>query len=454
MITRLEIDGFKSFYNFSVDLKPFQVVIGPNGVGKSNLFDAIRLLSDVVRHDRVSEAFLQNRGEVGEQFARQPDGSAATQIRLAAEMLISKRTTDERLGGEAEVTSTRLRYEVTIANQRENGLSLLRVVHESLEAITTDNDGWFQRNIPVATRPHWIQRGRRTPYISTDSRSIAKHQEGRSGRKQETPLGQIERTILSTVDTLDYPTAYAARQEMLNWRFVQFSPDGLRSPSSIYDNGEQLLPDGSNLAAVLFRMKNQDPALLTDVSRDMANAVTGVQRVDVEHRQERNVFVVVIYMRDGQRFTSQVISDGTLRLLALVTLRNDPNYRGVLTFEEPENGVAPQAMTQALRTLESLAADLDSNEDDVPSQVLVNSHSPSLLTNLPPETFLFTYMAGTKPRATRMVEITLTNQARLDPAERQQVLYTLDQVLAFMRAEPYHELFEELEQHRLGLVGA
>src|SRR5579863_6840387 len=41
MLTRLEIDGFKSFRNFAINFQPFQVLIGPNGVGKTNLFDAI-----------------------------------------------------------------------------------------------------------------------------------------------------------------------------------------------------------------------------------------------------------------------------------------------------------------------------------------------------------------------------------------------------------------------------
>jgi AAA15 family ATPase/GTPase len=41
MLTRIEIDGFKTFREFSADLLPFQVVLGPNAVGKSNLFDAL-----------------------------------------------------------------------------------------------------------------------------------------------------------------------------------------------------------------------------------------------------------------------------------------------------------------------------------------------------------------------------------------------------------------------------
>ena len=36
------------------------------------------------------------------------------------------------------------------------------------------------------------------------------------------------------------------------------------------------------------------------------------------------------------RFSSRVLSDGTLRMLALATLKNDPEHQGVLCFEEPE----------------------------------------------------------------------------------------------------------------------
>ncbi len=45
MLTQIEIDGFKTFKDFQVELAPFQVIVGPNGSGKSNLFDALLLLS-------------------------------------------------------------------------------------------------------------------------------------------------------------------------------------------------------------------------------------------------------------------------------------------------------------------------------------------------------------------------------------------------------------------------
>ena len=65
MITRIELDGFKTFQDFKLELAPFQVIVGPNGAGKSNLFDALRLLSRLADVD-LRSAFQALRGEAGE----------------------------------------------------------------------------------------------------------------------------------------------------------------------------------------------------------------------------------------------------------------------------------------------------------------------------------------------------------------------------------------------------
>jgi energy-coupling factor transporter ATP-binding protein EcfA2 len=51
MITKIEIDGFKTFNNFKIELSPFVIIAGANGSGKSNLFDAILLLSRLAETD-------------------------------------------------------------------------------------------------------------------------------------------------------------------------------------------------------------------------------------------------------------------------------------------------------------------------------------------------------------------------------------------------------------------
>ena len=42
MLTRLKSNGFKNLVDFSLDFGPYTCIAGPNGVGKSNIFDAIQ----------------------------------------------------------------------------------------------------------------------------------------------------------------------------------------------------------------------------------------------------------------------------------------------------------------------------------------------------------------------------------------------------------------------------
>jgi predicted ATPase len=64
MITRIEIDGFKSFHNFTIDLKPFQVLIGSNGVGKSNLSESRKGVKRTQGQQEVAERRVRQRGRV------------------------------------------------------------------------------------------------------------------------------------------------------------------------------------------------------------------------------------------------------------------------------------------------------------------------------------------------------------------------------------------------------
>jgi AAA15 family ATPase/GTPase len=45
VITRLRVTGFKNLVDVDVHFGPFTCIAGANGVGKSNLFDAVRFLS-------------------------------------------------------------------------------------------------------------------------------------------------------------------------------------------------------------------------------------------------------------------------------------------------------------------------------------------------------------------------------------------------------------------------
>jgi AAA15 family ATPase/GTPase len=146
MITRLEITGFKSFENFSVDLAPFVVVAGVNGAGKSNLFDAIQLLSRLAEMD-IRTAFSGRRGEAYELFAQNTDGSYAQFMEFSVEMLLDRQVRDT-WGSEAELSYTRLRYTLSIERKNDKrGIERLFVQKESLTVIPRGTDDWYKIHV-------------------------------------------------------------------------------------------------------------------------------------------------------------------------------------------------------------------------------------------------------------------------------------------------------------------
>lgn len=85
MITRIEIDGFKPFADFSLDVPPFLVLVGANNGGKSNLLEAVELARRVAASGHVNPLFAHERGNAQELFHRHPDGETDNRftVRLA-----------------------------------------------------------------------------------------------------------------------------------------------------------------------------------------------------------------------------------------------------------------------------------------------------------------------------------------------------------------------------------
>src|SRR5947208_2852899 len=164
MITQIEIDGFKTFKDFKVELAPFQVFVGPNGSGKSNLFDALHLLSRLADLD-LRTAFQEVRGEAGELFTKLPNGKSVDRMMMAVEMLVDRKVSDD-LGEEAELKYTRLRYELEITSRPdEYGLEQLYVTHESLKSIPQEQDSWCNRH-GLSSGNKWV------PFASNDNVSF------------------------------------------------------------------------------------------------------------------------------------------------------------------------------------------------------------------------------------------------------------------------------------------
>ncbi|MDI1450282.1 AAA family ATPase [Polyangium sp. 6x1] len=126
MITRFEVDGFKSLRDFAVDLEPLTVFVGPNGAGKSNLLEAMALLGRLASMP-VEEAFKKGRGRVLDQFSRF-GGETSRAIRFAVE--VSLREPIAVSTEEATPLPTQYRYELKIERRaRDSGIEELVRTH-------------------------------------------------------------------------------------------------------------------------------------------------------------------------------------------------------------------------------------------------------------------------------------------------------------------------------------
>lgn len=384
MITKIEISGFKSFQDFKVELSPFVVVAGLNAAGKSNLFDAIQLLSRLSQV-KIVEAFDNLRGEAHELFSQNGDGTSASDMHFAVELLLDRQVRDA-WGGVADLKYTRLRYSLDIVRRADKrGVERLFVSKEELSVIRRSEDDWYRRYVGLHNHSWQVQlTGGRAPFISTKEENgvstIYLHQDnGSSGRPR--PTADLESTMLSSVTNTDFPHALAVKKEMENWHFLQLNPVELRKPAAKFTARDFMGADGSGLAGALFRIQTNDPISLKNISREMANLIPGIVAIDVVEDEIEKKYVIKATMDDGRVFSSQVLSEGTLRMLALCTLKHDEQHRGVLCFEEPENGVNPTRLSQVLDLLRGLTTDFEREEKALfpARQVFINTHSPGLV---------------------------------------------------------------------------
>jgi predicted ATPase len=388
MITYIKIHGFKSFHNFEMVFTPLTVVAGVNASGKSNLFDALQLLTRLAEVD-LKTAFSEQRGHPSELFTQYDEDDYATEMEFIVEMLVNRKVKDN-WGGEVDLKYTRLRYQLKIKRESNiSGFENLYIVDERLENLKHNEDNWVKNYIPKTVLETWRPKvtGRRAiPYINTEDKSgiatIVVPQDGQQGNKKVFPAKNASQTVLSSINTIDFKHILAAKQEMLSWKFMQLNPEDLREPTR-QDMGirDTITASGKNLAAALFRIKQDDEYTLTAISRDLNNLLPNLTEVNVYDDKANRQFIIKVKGDDGREFSSRVLSEGTLRLLTLCVLQYDRQHTGLLCFEEPENGIHPFRIEAMARLLKELTVDFKDTEMPL-RQVIVNTHSPVLVSQL------------------------------------------------------------------------
>jgi predicted ATPase len=305
---------------------------------------------------------------------------------FAVEVLLSRKGVDA-FGTSYETPAQRLRYELKLVlTQTSEGMPRgIFVRNENCRPIARKDDrATYLHNLKLN------RNARVNPFIelAPNGDAILVRQDGRTkhGRPMQLSLKEASRTALSTITTAEFPHLYALREALTNIRFLEINPRAARGANDRFED-HVLKPDASNLAAVLAHLREKTAdglrpdGVLSDIAADLASLIPSVRRLKIRNDANERQYSFSLEFDGDLDFSSRVISDGTLRLLALLTILNDPDRRGTLCFEEPENGVHEGRVPMLVEFLRG-AASVSTNLDEPSFQVLLNTHSPKVMAAL------------------------------------------------------------------------
>lgn len=435
MLTRLKVSGFKNLIDVDIPFGAFTCIAGANGVGKSNLFDAIQFLSAL--SDRpLLEAAQSVRDESGKStdirslFYRVGD-EYETEMQFEVDMIIPKEGIDD-LGQEAKASSTFLRYRLRLGYREKKssmhsfsslGLSALEILEESLVHIQKKER---QEHLPFKPSNSWVDsvfqaQRRGVPFISTkqengqtfirihqDSGAGGTRRKGDGARQRKFLASNLPRTVLSDANATESPTILLTKREFQSWQTLQLEPLALRSPDPFLAPAK-LKSDGAHLAATLYRLAMQSTynavgleeldeeamqdnalAVYSQVANSLSELIDDIRDVHVDRDEKRQLLTLQIINQEGTAHPARSLSDGTLRFLALAILAQDPENKGLICLEEPENGIHPERIPAILQLLQKIATDTNQPVDEYNPlrQVIINTHSPAVVQQIPDESLV------------------------------------------------------------------
>jgi hypothetical protein len=221
------------------------------------------------------------------------------------------------LGQPARASITFLRYTLELAYRGSDGtrsLGALELPQEDLRHITR---GEAKEHLPFPHTRAWrdsaIQGRRGSPLIPTEEhgseRVIKLHQDGVSGRPLQRAVASLPRTVLSSTNAAESPTALMARREMQSRRLLQLEPLALRRPDQ-FTAPARLGIDGSHLLATLYHLARghqaversgfpDEDAVYARVANHLAELIGDVGRVWIDRDDRRELLTLMVSDREG-----------------------------------------------------------------------------------------------------------------------------------------------------------
>lgn len=384
MLTRIHIRGYKSLRDVEVRLSGLSVLLGPNASGKSNFLDCLQLLSKLTTSRTIKEAFeppyrgkplesftFGERGIMGSLEQERLSFSIEVDVRLSDVVVdaVNKQIKEMRRTINAESTATagaktsgavkerNLRYRIEVEMLPESGI--LRVADEYLAALNDQGD---------AT-------GRRKPFLSREGDRLHLRLEGQAHPSYYERW--LDHSILSLPHYPPHcPHLVAMRKELEQWFIFYFEPrERMRAMSPVKEVRHIGLM-GEELATFLNTLRALDARQFGAVEKALRTIMPGIQKIDVD---VNNLGEVELKLQEnGKSVPARVLSEGTLRILGLLSLAGAKEQPALVGFEEPENGIHPRRIKLVAELLHRRAV---SGE----TQYIVTTHSPLLPDLVPPE---------------------------------------------------------------------
>jgi predicted ATPase len=197
-----------------------------------------------------------------------------------------------------------------------------------------------------------------------------------SDERVEETLDSAEVLAVNTLGQLArHPRVSALRRFITGWYLSYLTADSTRGVPEAGPQ-ERLSAIGDNLANVIQYLKEQHPERLSHVLTVLARRVPRLERVDAEFLADGRLLLRIKDAPFEEPILAKFTSDGTLKMLAYLTVLYDPQPPQLVGIEEPENHLHPRLLVELAEECRAAAAQ---------TQLLVTTHSPFFVNGLRPE---------------------------------------------------------------------
>jgi predicted ATPase len=380
MISLIEALGYRCLQYIRQPVGSFHVLIGPNASGKTTFLDVVSFLGRLVSEG--VEAAVKERTE---NFVDLVWGRAGQRFELAIEACLPDLVRD-KLGAESRGS---IRYEVAIGVPPELDTEEIGILSERVfltparEQAETSRDLFPSPADPPETILHKTARGWKSvvskSYEGNDNFTPETKSTGRKAWAHSFKLGHRKSALGNLPPDESHFPASTWLKSLLTEGVQPFILNSLliRRPSPP-NQRRGFRTDGSNLPWVVNDLQQRHYDRFQGWVEHIQTALPDLVTVHTTMRPEDRHRYLVLEYRGGLKVPSWMVSDGTLRLLALTLPAYIPDFQGIYLIEEPENGIHPKAVETVFQSLSSVYN----------AQLLLASHSPVILGCAPTESVL------------------------------------------------------------------